>query len=115
MRTAWAVNPKTSERQRAALADANRRRAARRAAEALTPPARVVTTPHLVAARAEFLADRPPLVVESLDARLRRLLPGAQLDESTPGRVAVRLEGREVTGWSVREAVDRAVILWGER
>lgn len=72
-------------------------------------------TPNLTAARAEFLADRPPLAVESLEQRLRRLLPGAQLDESTPGRVLVRLEGREVTGWSVREAVERAVALWGGR
>jgi len=61
-----------------------------------------------------------PLVVESLDAKLQRLLPGTALTGSKtvqgPDRFAVK-RGRKTlaTGASEREAIDRAVSLWGGR
>ena len=80
-------------------------------------------TPHLDAARAE-LASGPKLVVESLEEKLARRVPGAHvIDTHVIGSVVryeVRQAGKFATrtisdGATVREAVDRAVFLWGER
>lgn len=73
-------------------------------------------TPNLDAARAERSAG-PTLVVETLEQRLVRLLPGAWLSEALTGseRWKVHREGRSVSGPSKREAVDRAIALWAGR
>lgn len=79
-------------------------------------------TPNLDAARAE-LASGPKLVVESLEEKLERALPGARVHDTgilcdTRFRVFHRgsYSEREVgRGASRREAIDRAVFLWGER
>lgn len=77
-------------------------------------------TPNLDEARAEFGAARPPLVVETLEQRLERLVPGARMDRSTvhaheeQWRVQ-RGQQLLAVGASQREAIDRAVFLWGAR
>lgn len=76
-------------------------------------------TPALDEARAEFGSARPSLVVETLQQRLERLVPGAVLMRATQQRVvaqwAVWRASAVVTGSSEREAVDKAVALWGAR
>lgn len=79
-------------------------------------------TPHLDAARAE-LASGPKLVVESLEEKLERALPGARVHDTgvlcdTRFRVFHRgaFAEREVgRGASRREAIDRAIFLFGGR
>lgn len=118
MRTSWAVNPKTSERQRAGVAEANRRRAAARAAEALRP---VVPPPAsaLAVARAEFTAPRPALAVETLEQRLARCLPGAVCFREDGAWVVCRLSALArhelLRRSSEREAIDVAISLWSGR
>lgn len=73
----------------------------------------------VAAARAERDSGKP-LVVESLVDKLKRLLPGTVLKDTktfgTDDRYEV-LRGRKklATGASEREAIDRAVFLWGGR
>lgn len=73
---------------------------------------------HLDEAMRERTAPTKPLVVESLPDRLRRLVPGARLENdpssSTPWAV---WRGLSIlaAGHSAREAVDRAVMLYGGR
>lgn len=81
--------------------------------------AREVSRGHVAAALAERTTGKP-LVVETLEQRLARLLPGAGLHEvkayAAEDRWEVRVERQVLaTGASAREAVDRAVFLWGER
>lgn len=90
-----------------------RRRRAEAAAETKAPPVGVVA-----AAIAERSTGKP-LVVETLEQKLERLVPGALLQRFTwprltwavvrPGVVA-RTEGN-----TPREAVARAIALWGGR
>lgn len=97
--------------------ESNRRRseAARIARESRTS----APTPHLAAARAEFLADRPRLAVETLEQRLRRCLQGAVCFREGPDWVVCRLSAlarHELARRpSEREAIDVAVSLWGGR
>jgi len=90
-----------------------RRRRAEAAATVTTPPVGVVA-----AARAERASGKP-LVVESLEQRLARELPGSHL---------YKLKGFSESWWCVskdarvlsqaaskREAIDKAVSLWGAR
>lgn len=108
---------------RAAVSQSNRERAAaarrERELRARTP----YPTPHLDAARAE-LASGPRLVVESLEEKLARLVPGAYLVDTRVVGSVVRYEVRQAgeyttrviaDGASAREAADRAVFLWGAR
>jgi hypothetical protein len=119
VRTSWAVNPKTSEAQRNGVAESNRRRAAARATEALRP---VVPTPPPASlveqARAEVRAGKP-LVVESLEQRLARLLPCAICFREHGQWVVARLSALYrhdlARAASEREAIDVAVTLWGSR
>lgn len=80
----------------------------------------------LEAAREEFQRERPPLRVPSLAERLEQALPGARLYETNPTqpsseRWVVELEncatwrgrGPTVYGHTRREAVDRAIALFG--
>jgi len=90
--------------------------AVRRAHVEATPPVGVVA-----AARAERDSGRP-LVVETLEQKLERALPGAWVARliSTDGRFtgqwSAHSNGRTLTGLhSKREAVDLAVALWGAR
>lgn len=82
--------------------------------------AREVSRGHVEAALAEARAPAKPLVVETLEAKLARLVPGATLHDSRREGAedrwyAMRGRGLLATGASAREAVDRAVFLWGER
>ena len=60
-----------------------------------------------------------PLVVETLERRLERFVPGAVLLEATQQRVTARFAVWRahacVTGSTAREAVDKAIALWGAR
>ena len=108
---------------RAAVSQSNRERAAaarrERELRARTPH----PTPHLDAARDEFGSTRPALAVESLEDKLERHLPGARVvDTGAHGdeRFVVFQRGRyaerEVgSGASRREAIDRAIWLFGSR
>lgn len=79
-------------------------------------------TPNLDAARAE-LASGPKLVVESLEEKLERALPGAKVEDSgVPGEFRYRVMHRGKYAWrpvgtggSRREAIDRAIFLFGGR
>lgn len=109
-----------SERRSTTVAGRIAETAARRAARwgGVLPVAR--ETPALDEARAEFGSARPPLVVETLQQRLERLVPGARMDRSTvhaheeQWRVQ-RGQQLLAVGASQREAIDRAVFLWGAR
>lgn len=71
----------------------------------------------LDAARAELEAPRAPLVVETLEERLERALPGAVVSCSQVFAAApwsVTRNGRElVVGYSHRDVVDKAIALYG--
>ena len=73
-------------------------------------------TPNLDAARAE-LASGPKLVVESLEAKLERALPGAKTDwVASRSEWSVWRKGRQMgVGSTEREAIDRAIFLFGGR
>jgi hypothetical protein len=83
---------------------------------------REVSRGHVAAALAEREAGQP-LVTESLTQRLERLVPGAYVRNDGPafGDVWVvwRKSGRGVsklaTGHTEREAVEKAIALWGRR
>lgn len=81
-------------------------------------PAEAPPTGLVAAALAEARAPSKPLVVESLEQKLARLVPGARLENdprsSTPWAV---WRGLSIlaAGHSAREAVDRAVMLYGGR
>lgn len=97
----------------------DRRRAAARAAEALRPVVPPPPPTSLVEqARAEVRSGKP-LVVESLEARLQRLVPGAICFREDGQWVVVRLSALHrhdlARAASEREAVDVAVTLWGGR
>jgi hypothetical protein len=85
---------------------------ARRAREA-----REVSRGHVAAAVAER-AEGKPLVVEPLPERLARLVPGARL-ENDPGHSTPWVVWRGLSilaaAHSAREAVDKAVMLYGGR
>ena len=71
-----------------------------------------------VGAVAAAIAERDtgkPLVVETLEQRLGKAIPGAEVDfVASRNEWSVWLEGRELsTGWSEREAVDKAIALHG--
>lgn len=108
---------------RAAVSESSRRRAAARAAERLTTPKPVVVEGALVAAAKAERGTGQPLTVESLDEKLERHLPGAWVvDSGAHGdeRFTVHQRGRyaerEVgSGASRREAIDRAIWLFGSR
>ena len=73
----------------------------------------------VAAARAERDSGKP-LVVESLEAKLERLLPGAALTGSKMVQGTDRVAGKRgrktvATGSTEREAIDRAIFLWGGR
>ena len=89
-----------------------RRRRAEAAAVVTAPPVGVVA-----AARAERDSGRP-LVVETLDAKLEAAIPGARLCEvpskPAPWRV-YRGSSFLADGHTVREAIDKAISLWGAR
>lgn len=88
-----------------------RRRRAEAAAVVTTPPVGVVA-----AARAERDSGRP-LVVESLEAKLEKAIPGAKTDwVAARNEWSVWRKGRQLaTGSSEREAIDRAIFLFGGR
>ncbi len=69
-------------------------------------------------AKAEVRSGKP-LVVESLEQRLERLVPGARIEVAPHCGVdscqVWRGESVLATGASKREAIDRAVFLWGQR
>lgn len=71
----------------------------------------------LESARAEFETPRAPLVVETLEERLERALPGALVSCSQVFGAApwsVTRNGRElVVGYSHRDVVDKAIALYG--
>jgi len=73
----------------------------------------------LAEARAEFLATRPRLAVESLAQRLERHLPGAHCYRDGREWVVCRLSALarvELSrAASEREAIDVAISLWGSR
>lgn len=77
----------------------------------------------VVAAAIAERSTGKPLVVETLDARLTAAIPGAVVVETTSTRVVARFavwvdgarSGRIVTGHTAREAVDKAIALWGGR
>ena len=70
----------------------------------------------VAAARAERDSGKP-LVVESLDAKLEKAIPGAKTDwVAARNEWSVWRKGRQLaTGSSEREAIDRAIFLWGGR
>lgn len=78
--------------------------------------AREVSRGHVEAALAEARAPAKPLVVEPLPERLARLVPGARLENdpcsSTPW-VVWRGLSILAAAHSPREAVDKAVMLFG--
>lgn len=100
----------------------NRRRAAARAAERLTPKPVVVDGSLIAAAKAER-GTGVPLVTESLEEKLERHLPGAWVvdsgahgDERFTVHQRGRYAAREIgSGASRREAIDRAIWLFGSR
>lgn len=76
-------------------------------------------TPALDEARAEFHAVRPALVVETLEQRLQRHLPGAICFRDGRDWVVCRLSALARHDLAVcpseREAIDVAITLWGAR
>jgi len=83
---------------------------------------RQVSPGHVAAALAEREAGRP-LVVESLTQRLERAVPGAYVRNDGPAFgglwIVWRKVGRGVSklgeGYTEREAVEKAIALWGRR
>jgi hypothetical protein len=77
---------------------------------------REVSRGHVAAALAEREAGKP-LVVESLTQRLERLVPGAEVDRAASrDEWSVWRDGRCIgEGHTEREAVEKAVALWGRR
>jgi hypothetical protein len=71
---------------------------------------------HVEAALAERDAGQP-LVTESLAQRLERLVPGAEVDwVASRNEWSVWRDGRCIgEGHSEREAVEKAIALWGRR
>ncbi len=75
------------------------------------------TTTLVEQAKAERSSGRP-LVVETLEERLKKAIPGARLCEvpSKPASWRVYRESSFLAdGHSQREAIDRAIALWGAR
>ena len=74
------------------------------------------TTALVEQAKAERDSGRP-LVVETLEEKLARTLPGARLVRNPSDDGAVVWRGLQIlaAGSTVREAVDRAIALWGSR
>ena len=72
------------------------------------------TTTLVEQAKAERSTGRP-LVVETLEQRLARCLPGAKLVVGKMGAVVWRGQSIAASGSTVREAVDRAIALRGAR
>ncbi len=58
-----------------------------------------------------------PLVVETLEQRLQRELPGARLVRNPSDDGAIVWRGLQIlaAGHTAREAIDRAIALWGAR
>jgi hypothetical protein len=77
---------------------------------------RQVSRGHVATALAEREAGRP-LVVESLTQRLERAIPGAEVDwVASRNEWSVWRDGRRIAeGHSEREAVEKAIALWGRR
>ncbi len=101
---------------RAAVSESNRRRAAARAAERLTPRPVVVEGSLVAQARAERGTGKP-LAVESLEQRLARCLPGAICFRERHEWVVCRLSALHrhnlARAVSEREAIDVAILLHG--
>lgn len=80
-------------------------------------------TPELDAARAEFHTTRPTLAAEPLAQRLERAIPGAWVAQTFKGAWCVYGPSRRVgyvgkllaAGASEREAIEKAIALWGSR
>jgi hypothetical protein len=77
---------------------------------------RQVSRGHVAAALAERDAGKP-LVVESLTQRLERAIPGAEVDwVASRNEWSVRRDGRCIgEGYTEREAVEKAIALYGGR
>jgi hypothetical protein len=76
---------------------------------------REVSRGHVAAALAEREAGRP-LVVESLTQRLERLVPGAEVDwVASRNEWSVWRDRVLATGHTEREAVEKAIALFGGR
>ena len=85
----------------------------------------VLESGHIAAALKEAEESAKPLVVESLEAKLKKAIPGAIVHDSQEMGVENRWEvfGPKdsasmrllATGASKREAIDRAIFLWGRR
>lgn len=69
----------------------------------------------LESARAEFEAPRAPLVVETLEERLKRAIPGAEVVREASGSgVAVWIGRRCLAfGHSQRDVTEKAIALYG--
>ena len=84
----------------------------------LVPKREAVERGHVAAAMAERAAPAKPLVVEPLPEKLKRLVPGARLEHDplnpTPW-VVWRGLSVLACAHSAREAVDKAVTLYGGR
>lgn len=74
------------------------------------------TTTLVEQAKAERDSGRP-LVVETLHAKLKKALPGARLVRNPSDDGAVVWRGLQIlaAGHTAREAIDRAIALWGAR